>query len=322
MAAFTSLTQKEWTSKITNDIQTATTNFLSVVWYIGFVGVMYQLVGLIAKEREIGMSDLIESMMPNARRWECQFARLAGHFFAFAIAYAPGWIVMSIIAKGGLFLKTSGGIVVVFFILSGLALISFSILAASFFQKAQLSGITAVVLTLCLGIIAQIESKHMSSATVVILGLLFTPMTFVFFLSAVLRFDSNQLPAKLGKPAPGNPWKLQIGILWILLLVQIIVYPILAIYVERWLYGTAAQRSKRSVSWQDDESAAPVQLTNFKKVYQKNGVFRFLARIFGMKLSPVVAINDLSLTALKGQILVLVGANGCGKTTYVQSLFT
>jgi ABC-type glutathione transport system ATPase component len=105
-------------------------------------------------------------------------------------------------------------------------------------------------------------------------------------------------------------------------LVQIIVYPILAIYVERWLYGTAAQRSKRSVSWQDDESAAPVQLTNFKKVYQKNGVFRFLARIFGMKLSPVVAINDLSLTALKGQILVLVGANGCGKTTYVQSLFT
>ncbi|KUJ18709.1 P-loop containing nucleoside triphosphate hydrolase protein [Mollisia scopiformis] len=317
---FTSVTQKACTARITTDIQRATTNHLSVVWYIGFVGIMYQLVGLMAKEREIGMSDLVESMMPNVRRWECQFARLIGHFLAFSIVYAPGWIVMGVIAKHGLFLKTSGSIVVIFFILSGLALISFSILGASFFRKAQLSGITTVVLALCLGIIAQIESKSLDSATVVILGLLFTPMTFVFFLSAALRFGFNQEAAKLGESAPGTPWTLHIGVLWALLVMQIIAYPILSMYVERWLYGTAAQRSKRNVSWGGIESSTPVRLTNFKKIYQKSGIVRFAARMFGIRLTPVIAINDLSLTALQGQILALVGANGCGKTSALNAI--
>ncbi|CZR50388.1 related to ABC transporter [Phialocephala subalpina] len=318
--AFTSLTQQEWKDKITTDIQHATTNYLSVVWYIGFVGVMYHLVGLMAKERETGMSDLVESMMPNVRRWECQVARLFGHFLAFSIAYLPGWIIMGIFAKIGLFKETSGGIVVAFFILSGLSLTSFSILGASFFRKAQLSGITTVILALCLGIIAQIMSKKMDSATVVILGLLFTPMTFVFFLSAALRFDSKDTPAKLGQSAPDNHWPLPIGVLWALLVIQIIVYPILAMYVERWLYGTASHRSRRNVSWQGDESRTPVRLTNFKKVYQKNILLRLVTRMFCIKLSPVIAINDLSLTALKGQILVLVGANGCGKTTVLSAI--
>lgn len=317
---FTSITQAEWKRKITTEIQNATTNYLSVVWYIGFIGVMYHLVGLMAKERETGMSDLIESMMPNVRRWECQIARLVGHFLAFAITYGPGFIMMSIIAKIGLFPHTSGGIIIIFFILAGLALTSFSILGASFFRKAQLSGITNAVLALCLGIIAQIESKHMNSASVTILGLLFTPMTFVFFLSEVLRFDHSEVPANLGHSAPGNPWNLPPFIFWIFLILQIIVYPIIAMYVERWLYGTASRRSKRNVSWRGEETTMPVQLKNVTKIYQKNKIIRFVARIVGIKLSPVVAISDMNLTALKGQIMVLVGANGCGKTTLLNSI--
>lgn len=281
---------------------------------------MYQLVGLMAKERETGMSDLIESMMPNVRRWECQVARLVGHFLAFTITYGPGFIIMSVIAKIGLFTHTSGGIIVVFFILAGLALTSFSILGASFFRKAQLSGITNAVLALCLGIIAQIESKHMSSASVAILGLLFTPMTFVFFLSEVLRFDHKGVPANLGHSAPGNPWDLPLFVFWIFFIIQIIIYPIVAMYVERWLYGTASRRSRRNVSWRGEETATPVQLNNVTKIYQKNKFIRFAARLGGVKLSPVVAISNLNVTALKGQIMVLVGANGCGKTTLLNSI--
>jgi ATP-binding cassette subfamily A (ABC1) protein 3 len=136
---------------------------------------MYQLVGLMAKEREFGMSDLVESMMPNVRRWEPQLARLVAHHIAFTIVYAPSWILMAIFFKIGLFPHGSIGILIIFFILAGLALTSCSIFGAAFFRKAQLSGITTVVLILLLGIIAQIEVKKMSAATVAVLGFLFTP---------------------------------------------------------------------------------------------------------------------------------------------------
>lgn len=58
---------------------------IAIVWYIGFIGLSYQLVGVMAKEREHGMADLLESMMPNVNRWQPQFARLLGHWIAFTL---------------------------------------------------------------------------------------------------------------------------------------------------------------------------------------------------------------------------------------------
>lgn len=295
-------------------------NFLSVVWYIGFVGVMYQLVGLMARERETGMSDLIETMMPNVRRWEPQFGRLIAHHLAFSITYGPSWIVMGLLLKEGLFQKTSAAIVVVFFILAGLSITSCSILGAAFFRKAQLSGISTVVLALVLGIIAQITAKWMTSAMVAILGLLFGPMTFVFALSYISRWESQGKPANLLKTASGSHWVLPGIVLWMFMIIQIFMYPLLAMFVERWLYGTAARRSRRQVSREGNEDTPPVQLTNFRKVYQKPPFLRLIASLFGRKLKEVVAIDDLSVSALKGQILVLVGANGCGKTTVLNAI--
>ncbi len=273
-----------------------------------------------AKEREFGMSDLVESMMPNIRRWEPQLARLIAHHLAFTIVYGPVWILMALFAKGGLFPHTSVGILIIFFILTGLALISCSIFGAAFFRKAQLSGISCVVIILLLGIIAQIEEKKMSGGTVAILGLLFTPMTFVFFLSSISRWEANKVPASLLHTAPGSNWQLAAGVFWIFFLVQIVAYPLLAVYVERWMYGTASRRSRREVSWDDGEKEVPIQLTNFRKVYEKNYFLQLLASLFRRKTTSVVAIEDLSLSALKGQIIVLVGANGCGKTTVLNAI--
>ena len=301
-------------------IQKGIYGYIAIVWYIGFVGVMYQLVGLMAKEREFGMSDLVESMMPNVRRWEPQLARLIAHHIAFTITYAPSWIIMAVFFKVGLFPHGSIGILIIFFILAGLALTSCSIFGAAFFRKAQLSGISTVVLILLLGIIAQIEVKKMNAATVAILSLLFTPMTFVFCLSSTSRFEANQVPINILHVAPGSPWRLAPGIFWIFFIVQIFAYPIFAVYTERWLYGTASKRSRREVSWDDGEKTTPVQLTNFRKVYEKNWFLRTIDSITGHKPTPVVAIDDLSIRALQGQIMVLVGANGCGKTTVLNAI--
>lgn len=82
---FTSKTQKEWDDSLVTSIQNANAKYIAVVWYIGFIGLCYHLVGMIARERESGMSDLLESMMPNVARWEPQAARLGGHWLAFTM---------------------------------------------------------------------------------------------------------------------------------------------------------------------------------------------------------------------------------------------
>jgi ATP-binding cassette, subfamily A (ABC1), member 3 len=56
-------------------------------------------------------------------------------------------------------------------------------------------------------------------------------------------------------------------------------------------------------------------LINFTKHYYPNWFYQVITPLLGFKKSPVVAVKDLSLSAMKGQIMVLVGANGCGKST-------
>jgi hypothetical protein len=82
---YTSKTQKQWDDSLVTSIQNANAKYIAVVWYIGFIGLCYHLVGLMAREREHGMADLLESMMPNVARWEPQAARLLGHWVAFTI---------------------------------------------------------------------------------------------------------------------------------------------------------------------------------------------------------------------------------------------
>ena len=255
---YTSKTQKEWKDSITTSIQWAIAKYLSVVWLIGFIGVTYQLVGIVAAERESGMADLIESMMPNRRRWERQFARFVGHYLAFVVVWGPSWIVMGLIMKIGIYPYASVGIILLFNILAGLAFISFSLLGAAFFRKAQLSGITVVLVALALGIAAQVLTKTLASATVVVLGALFTPMTFVFFMVWLSRFEHKQIPANLVKGAPEDWWEVPGIVFWACLIIQICVYPVLAAMVERWLYGQTS--TGRDVSYNNPEMAAPVRI--------------------------------------------------------------
>ena len=96
-------------------------HILAVAFYIGMVGVSYQLTGMVAKEREIGMAQLLDSMMPNKARWQPQAARIMANHFAFDLMYLPGWIVMSIILSVGVFTQTSFAIMLFTNILAGLA---------------------------------------------------------------------------------------------------------------------------------------------------------------------------------------------------------
>jgi ATP-binding cassette subfamily A (ABC1) protein 3 len=291
-------------------------NFASVVWILTIIGVTFQLVTLMAKERETEMSDLIECMMPNKRRWEPQAIRFLARHIAFDITYLPSWIIVGLFLKAGYYKLSSGGIPVIGMILAGLAFTSFSILGAAFFKRAQLSSITIVGLFIMLGIVAQITSKHMSTAAIAITGLLFTPMAFVNYLITCARWEKDSQAINMTKRAPGSPWNLPVIAFWIFFIIQIIIYPILAMFVERWLYGTAGSRVHRNTSQPD----RPIIVEGCTRIYQHSWLWNHILKLFGKKTDPVVAVSNVSLSALKGQVMVLVGANGCGKTTILNGI--
>ncbi|KAG9245129.1 hypothetical protein BJ878DRAFT_534104 [Calycina marina] len=325
---YTSLTQAQRDTEIRVNYQSAIINILGVAFLVAMCGITYHLTGFIASERELGMSQLIEAMMPNIRRWQPQLARILSYHIAFDIIYAPAWTIMGVVLGVGVFAKTSMGIVIVFHLLSGLSLASWSIFGASFFKKAQLSGITLVIITLLLGVLAQVINKT-NTGTVAILGLLFPSCNYVFFTVFMARYERQDMATDLVRAAPQNPWAFPGIGLWIFMIIQIFVYPLLGALVERALYGTASKG--RSVVGQTTENtdaaggksaggSDTVQLQEFSKHYTPNWFRRKFSVVTKTPTATVVAVNSLTLNAHKGQIFVLLGANGSGKSTTLDAI--
>jgi ATP-binding cassette subfamily A (ABC1) protein 3 len=322
---YTSLTQEQRNTQIRVNYQGAIINILGVAFLIGMVGVTYHLTGFIASERELGMSQLIESMMPNLRRWQPQAARFLSYHLAFDMIYGPGWVIMGLVLGVGVFAQTSMAVVIIYHLLVGLSLTSWSVFGAAFFKKAQLSGITLAIVTLLLGVIAQVLNIT-TSGTVAVLSFLFVPCNYVFFIKFMARFERQKMATDLLTAAPKNPWSLPGIAFWVFLVIQIMVYPLLGAFVERYLFGTASKG--RSVVGQNLESpnldgsttVETVQLRNFTKHYQPNWFRRQFSGITKTPKGTVIAVNDLTLNARRGQICVLLGANGSGKSTTLDAI--
>ena len=316
---FTSMTQKERDDNIRVRYMGGIIDILGVAFFIGIVGVIYQLVGLMASERELGMTQIIDASMPNKRRWEPQLVRLIANHAAFDLMFIPGWIGIALILGYGVFAKTSMGILIIFNILSGLSLSSFSIFGAAFFHKAQLSGISTTIISLLLAVLSQAINKQLSTGAVAILGLLFPPMNYNFFTILMARWERQNLPTNLVKSAPQNPWTIPGIAFFVFAVIHIIVFPILGALIERRLYGTAS-KGRTTFIGNSDRSQAAVELSGFTKCYKPSWWARNVATRFGKRKETVVAVDDLSLTVPQGQIMVLLGSNGSGKSTTLEAI--
>ena len=165
--------------------------------------------------------------------------------------------------------------------------------------------------------IAQVVANN-STGAVAILGLLFPPMTYTYFIILMARWETQDLATSLIHSAPDNPWTLPGIALWVFLIIQIFLYPVLAGIVERGLWGTASS-GRRLIS--SGDSNAAVELTTFSKEFKPSWFVRNLAALLRRrKKETVMAVNDLNLTVLPGQIMVLLGANGSGKSTTLDAI--
>ena len=314
---YTSETQKEREAGIRTRYMNGIIEILGVAFLLPMVLVVYQFVGLMASERELGMSQIIEASMPNKKRLEPQVIRFLSYHIAFDLMYLPGWIVVGLIHGFGVFQKTSMIINVLYQIFAGLSLSSFSLFGAAFFHKSQLSGIITIIVAILLGVLAQVVANTNSGA-VIILSLLFPPMNYTFFTILTARWERQNMPANLVKAAPQNPWSIPGITFFALLLIQTLIYPVLAGLVERFLHGTASKG--RQLSSGRDRAGIAVQLDGFTKQYNPSWWARYIAARFGKRKETVVAVNNLDLKIPQGQIMVLLGANGSGKSTTLEAI--
>ncbi|KAF4978876.1 hypothetical protein FZEAL_4817 [Fusarium zealandicum] len=317
---FTSLNQDERDEDIRKQFQKTIKGWMGVAFMGTVVWVSYHLTGFVATERESGMSTLIDSMMPVRKPWFAMAARILAHHLSFSLIYLPAWVIGSLVVRNGVFAETNVGIVLIFHILGGLAFSSMAMLFASFFKRAQLSGITAIIAIALLGILAQSITSP-GTGTVAALSLLFTPCAFVFFITHMARFEEVGRPTNLLEVGPSSPWEIPGIVLWAFLIIQIFAYPLIGAFIERMLYSNETQ-GRKIIFKQDDMSTLgnnAVQLRQFSKIYNPS----ILSRIFlrgSKKKEPVVAVNHLDLDVGQGQIVALLGANGSGKSTTLDAI--
>ncbi|KAL2115959.1 hypothetical protein VTJ04DRAFT_10214 [Mycothermus thermophilus] len=319
---FTSLTNEERADRVRQYYQGSVINFMGVVFVVCVIGIVYHLAGFVATERESGMSTLVEAMMVTAKPWQPQVARILAYHFSFSLLYLPGWIISALILWRGVFANTSVLIIIAHFILSGLAFASMTIFGAAFFKKSQLSGITITIVLILLAIAAQIVTWP-KTPTVVALSLLFTPCNFTYFILFLAHWERERWPADLLNPPPGASWNVSGIVFFVFLIIQTLVYPVLGALVERWLHGTTS--TGRNIVTGPDRAAAlgspdcTVRLDGFTKIYRPGLLRRSFSWLVGKK-DPVVAVDGLSLTARRGQIVALLGANGSGKSTTLDTI--
>lgn len=296
-----------------------TSNYLALCIYafgtlftFTLIGIVYHMTSFVSHERELGMSGLIDAMIPGGSNIRGRIVRQIATYFSFAVVYFPSWIVVGVVISVLAFPKTSKAVPVGFTIFAGLALTSFSLFGASFFKKSQLSGSIMVVIALVFAILPQVLFDQ-TTAVCGVLSFLFPSATYTYFITGTATFEAYNEQIKMwSRPEAeyDNPdyWRLNIGVHWIFLVIQIVVYPILAFCVEHLRFSTASPY--RTFAAPEHENAPTVRLASFSKTYNA-GIF---SRIFKRR-KDVHAVVDMSLRAYRGQILCLLGPNGSGKST-------
>lgn len=308
---FTSQTFQQREDKVQSQFMSALQSYLGLVVFIAVCGITYHLPGHVAREREIGISSLIDTMNPQQFQWLSFASRIIAVDTAFSLLYMPANIGIAAIIATRMFIRTSTAMLVLFHILTCFSLAGFSAFLASFFRHAQLSGISIVIFSCLLAVIAQWAVPGYTIA-VAILSLFFPPINYVLFTIYVAAAEGLLKPADFSQASWTARSALPGYFYFVAALIQMVLCPLLALWVERTKYGTS--NFSRGANGRHESEPHALALTNLSMTYRPS----LLARCAWWKRAEIVhAVVDISFVALRGQLVALLGENGAGKTVSI-----
>jgi uncharacterized membrane protein len=134
---------------------------------------------------------------------------------------------------------------------------------ASFFRTAQLSGAIATVITLVFAILPMVLLTQWKTL-VTIFSLLSPSANYTYFVRQLAQWEMSQQKADVySLPVFKDVWTLKLYKNFVFLILQILLYPLLAFAVEHVLFSTASPGRSRFVP--TDAAGPTVSLKNFCK---------------------------------------------------------
>jgi ABC-type uncharacterized transport system ATPase subunit len=93
---------------------------------------------------------------------------------------------------------------------------------------------------------------------------------------------------------------------------SIVAFPLVTIAIERFVHGTSRRGRQFKTGPKAANTSLALQVIGVTKTY-KASIWKRMC-CFG-KRRPVIAVNSMTFSSSKQQVLCLLGSNGSGKTT-------
>lgn len=301
--SYTKKTQKE-NEQETNKVFTKTTiNWIAPALFVAMIGVIYHLTGAVALEREMGMANLLSCMGVNT------FSRFFSYHVSFTTIYFLSWILVPVAYSQIVYIDCSLAILILYHVLSGLSMVSFSIFLGTLFTHSNISGIVSSCLCVFMAIGTTMQTRIADDpgsqlGAVYALTFLFPPSNYAYYMSTISRFQKIAKATNMVDDAPDTEIKLYL--IFVAAAIQFFAYFGLAFVSERLIHGS----HKPPATSPHTGAENAVKINGLYKSYNVGNIFK--------KRPPVVAVNRLTLDVVQGQIMCLLGANGSGKTTTLE----
>jgi ATP-binding cassette subfamily A (ABC1) protein 3 len=251
-----------------------TSNYLMFCMYafgpifaFALLELVYHLTSFVARERELGMSGLIDTMISGGSNIRGRIVRLISTWLSFALVYFPSWLAIGLVISIVCFPKTSRNLPVGFIIFSGLSMVSYSLFGAAFFKKAQLSGSIMTVIAV-VGAILPVVLFEQTKTTCTILSIIFPTANFTYYITAHAAFEAQDKVVSMTGSAydsgeQRDNYRMPLYFHWLMAIIHVFVFPPMAFAVEHLLHSTASQH--RTFKKPLNPGDPTVTLTDFTK---------------------------------------------------------
>lgn len=217
------------------------------IFAFALLELVYHLTSFVARERELGMSGLIDTMISGGSNVRGRVVRQISTWISFALVYFPSWLSVGLIISLVCFPETSRNWPVGFVILAGFAVLSFSLFGASFFKKAQLSGSIMTVIAI-VGAILPVVLFEQTKLICAILSVIFPTANFTYYVTKHATFEAANKQASMTGSSyddrdddPRLDFRMPLFFHWVMAIVHIVVFPLMAFAIEHLLHSTASQ---------------------------------------------------------------------------------